>query len=50
MNLRFIKKKNIDDGFWLPKIRYDFYIIYEDNEDFELFEKEFNLNCKYQIE
>lgn len=32
-----------------PRVRFDFEIIYNDNENIEVFEKEFKLNCKNQI-
>lgn len=48
MNLKFIQIKEF--GLWFPKIKYCFEISYEDNENIEVFEKEFKLNCKNQLE
>ncbi len=55
MKLKYLGK---DDGenlspmsFWFEPTRYDFNIIYEDDEEkmLPIYEKEFNLNCKNQI-
>lgn len=53
MNLKYLGKYNGEDlrpmSFWCEPIRYDFEIIYEDNENIEVFEKEFKLNCEHQL-
>ena len=53
MNLKYLGKYEGEDlsplSFWLEPTRYDFEIIYEDNENIEVFEKEFKLNCRQQL-
>lgn len=55
MELEFIRISEGEDlsplSFWLQPTRYDFYIVYEDDEEkmLEIFEKEFKLNCKEQL-
>ena len=51
MNIRFLEKLNEEEtekgyiSFWSGgRIKYSFEIIYEDNEDVELFENELKLN------
>jgi hypothetical protein len=56
MNLKYLGKYEGEDlrptAFWMEPTRYDFEISTKDNEDklMDLFEKEFKLNCKHQLD
>ncbi len=53
MNLRYLGKYEGEDlkpmSFWMEPTRYDFEISYEDDENIELYEREFKLNCENQL-
>ncbi len=54
MNLKYLGKYEGEDlspiSFWFEPTRYDFEILFEDSEDVNIFEEEFKLNCKKQLE
>ncbi len=54
MNLKYVGKYNGEDlrplSFWCEPIRYDFEISWDDDkEDINIFEEEFKLNCRNQL-
>lgn len=54
MNLKYLGQYDGENlsplSFWCEPTRYDFEITYEDDELINIFEKEFKLNCRNQLQ